>query len=481
VTVRVNNQACALETEVDLPAHATRNFNFVLPSTPLEATAVVSGTLQAGAAGAGILSAASDHDGRVFATLGAPDTGDWTPKLRIDPGAMPTDWRALGSVSVLAVDAALLRDHLEWSTTLTDWMLMGGGLVVAVEQLDPGVDWLETLPLRGPLQTWSTGDEQIEPLGTRPVGLGTLAVAAGDDLRRDARRVFTVAMPRMLRSPSLSAERARAELAPFTRPPYGSLAALLVLFVLLVGPAGWLYWIRRRGRPFVYLAWSMAGALLFSGSIACASLYMGISPLGSARSLRVLDQRAGVELDFHQASVFPPMDATATVRAPSNASVAVVAPGPPTGCRMRVASDVQSFEGLLAVRDGNIVDARWIAPTRGSLEARWDGDVLLVANHLGVDLNRVVVAQGDDRFVIDLLPDGAVAPAQRDQYAEVVDGAGSASVLPLAELSRQFAQGRYSRDWFVADAAPTGNEHPLLAWGLREVGTGAHFILGTLP
>jgi hypothetical protein len=300
----------------------------------------------------------------------------------------------------------------------------------------------------------------------------------------DCRRFLALKRPRFGHSRNLAIDR----LAGIVEPAGWGLFALLGAFSLLVGPAGWLVLVRRRGRPFAYLAAVMGAAAIFSGAVLVADyLKQGISAKGAALSLVIRDQRRDIELGLEHLAIYAPTGFGTTIETEADRAVMI----PMTGYRMmstpssfahETDGDRQRIEGLLPVRQRRMLASRWIRPMQGRILVRGEEGRLLVENHLGRNLDSLLVWHEKKIYRAEKIAAGATAGLAEIDEAEIEKHVPILPFDPLLDHARSLfddvLQGRRGSNRFAGEFERTRRDTRMMEEPFEAVRHNKHLIAG---
>ena len=478
---------CTAVRHVVVPAEEERAVFLYLPPTLADS---VSAVLRSGPHRADItidVTHARESFTRAFGVLGGYEAGapsGWLPLGVID-AYLPDDWRGLSGFAAIGTRHADLLAHEKWRPVLSEWIAMGGVLLVETPA------WMRHDKMFGelPLERRENVEVRDDVAFVVHSGLGAIAYLHP----RTARVIRDHPLYSLgLTTPHVTAHDNRASavsefvsrtLTDVITPPYAGLLTILTLFVLLVGPAGWIYWMRFRRRPFVYLTWTIAGSTLFCGAVIVADILSeGRIPVGSARSVRLVDHRANVELEFEEAAVWPPLRMNNDLAAPVDASLFVArdhVDADQPDCSIDVAQRTQVHTNVLPVRSGRLVGMRRVARPRGRLAITPAGHALQAENHLEEDLESLFVWHDDTLYRFDALERGERATGRKMiDASHLPEVPGGFVTGPAAMVMAEIVSGGRGERRFVAKVSRAGTASRLLASGLRELDAPAHYVAG---
>lgn len=333
---------------------------------------------------------------------------------------MPDDWLGLSGIRLIIVEHEFAaRGELDWKVLL-DWVAMGGVLVIATpkEAASEARPW--------PKAPAFAGEERLTASGSlQRVGFGAIARVTPDriaDLGSDYLSQLSLCSECRWNVADEFANNpqgaARERLGATVRGPDALMFGTLSLFVLLTGPLGWLYFIRRRDRPLRYVAFALCSALLFSGGVLAQDLAVnGWTPKAAVSSVIFIDQRAGVELGFEDAALHAPTLSGTELRGPLGVQLIPSWSRRPD-TELRFEATQQILARGIGVRERGMVAARWLMPQRGRLEVEASGGALFVENQLGVDLQRLVVWHDGAAYQLPELGRGRRAQVTRSAQGE---------------------------------------------------------------
>lgn len=401
---------------------------------------------------------------------------------------MPDDWRGLSGLRVIVVDHAYAASQrLDWKV-LMDWVAMGGLLLIATPS-----DAFHTPPWPG-MPAFAAEPRSTSEAVIHRIGLGEIALVMPQALEQ-----MDAQLPERLdlcdgcrwqlanELPDRLAAIVAKRLEDVVQPPGAAVFLILLAFVVVTGPLGWLRFVRARGQPLRYVAFATASALVFSLAVLTQDLLQnGIALKCEAGSLLLIDQRAGREIGVEEAALYAPSGHGTELRAPLDGELF-----PPRGRRLQsdayewtASRSEQRIERGVPVRQRTFAAARWISRRAGGLEVQMAEGGLEVENQLGVDLRGLSLWSSQRprvRFELAGLrrgerglarpSDAPFAPAARVPPFDAVVGAARSLYYALAD-------GALGADRFVAEAVWTpASSHLVSARGV-SANTTPHVIAG---
>ncbi len=208
--------------------------------------------------------------------------------------------------------------------------------------------------------------------------------------------------------------------------PVNSFLVLISLFVIVIGPLNYFY-LRRRGRLYLLLVTVPVGALLITGGLLVYALVTdGLSVRARIRSISEIDQRSGHSVSYSRQTYYAGYSPSSGLVFPADAAAIPIDFRPQfyrsRGRRTRWGRHQRLSGGSFPSRTTVqylVVESR---PLQGRLEfGERDSDgTLPVVNHLGIEIDRLIVCDADDSiYKAELIGDGRSATlTQASRQAE---------------------------------------------------------------
>ncbi|MEY4575650.1 MAG: hypothetical protein RL701_353, partial [Pseudomonadota bacterium] len=371
-----------------------------------------------------------------------------------------------------------------WRTSfpvLKDWVVAGGLLIIATTQQELAQPSGFDLPLE-----FAQAARETEAGMTQHVGLGAIARVFPERLAlldSEFRNKLGLGenhegqgagytLPAGYSDFEALSRTASERLAKAVHTQVGLQFSLLTCFALLVGPFGYLYFVRRKARPLRYVGFVASAAVCFSLAVIVADVFAnGVHVKASLRSAILIDQRVDRELGFEDAALFDPTGFGVELQplaagqwllplhSTSEPSTGLVLE--PTGERMRIRHAVPP-------REPRWLGVRWLGRASGRLIVAADGGHgIAVENQLGRELRSLTVVHDGVLYTA-----GALARGQRVQlqpYAESEHEHWTAPpvpesplLTPARALIAALQAGALSERHYVAQAAWTAETSSLI-------------------
>jgi len=398
----------------------------------------------------------------------------WAQPMGALAKKLPDSWRGLQRFSMISVNYDTWLKDKNLHEVVGNWVLMGGRLVVIRSPKTDLTQLKDTLPFS------TYGDSN-----TINAGLGQLRVVDANFLEvinnEDAAALQLVAPS----DPSLYvlAEHLAKELLEIGRIPVWTIFVLLIVFTLVVGPIGWRALIKKRARPFLYLASVMGTASVFIVGLITATLISdGIVPISKEHSLHFIDQQKDRELHFVEASVFSPTAYGTHIIVPRSAQLMSLdiqnryylnKP-----LQFSHTGNNQKITGLIDVRRRTIIAARRASKLDHRLLVHKDNGELIIENHLSHDLEKIWVFHAKATYVAQ-----NVARGTRTRLTLTTRRKGRyATDIPIKLLDKatgllaSFEKGKFTDNYFVGKYknVPSG-----FFESVRSLGDVQHIVAGT--
>jgi len=266
--------------------------------------------------------------------------------------------------------------------------------------------------------------------------------------------------------------------------PRWTLFLILLGFALLIGPLGWIYLVKKKGRPFSYLIFVMVAAGVFSGSMLVATfLADGVAPKGIASSLRCLDLRTDTQITMEQVAVFVPTQYDSTIRIPTGGSVLLFPlrtdPHRVWNYTMKVDTAWETLEGIIPVRQRRLIGTRNLSRTQGRLVFTSEENSLRVENHLHGALNALRVWHDGHYYSFGAIDRGEAAIAQPVEAPTPSLSLSFSSQLMTegTTLFNRLRRGELGTRYFIGKFQSADEERFLFS-EFREIGRGQHLVVG---
>ena len=432
--------------------------------------------------------------------------GAWNDMGRIDTAdKMPDHWRGLTGVTAIVVEYDYFLSNHPWKQTLIDWVTMGGILLVTTA--NKPTDDLEPLwkPLPfanafvdfevGALKDFLPSQKHIKEAPHvwskfMPVGLGHIAVIPNSllaNIDTDFLQQIGIQPPSVNEHQTISQKTTdflQQVLPDIGQVPRWTLFLILLGFALLIGPLGWIYLVKKKGRPFSYLIFVMVAAGVFSGSMLVATfLADGVAPKGIASSLRCLDLRTDTQITMEQVAVFVPTQYDSTIRIPTGGSVLLFPlrtdPRRVWNYTMKVDTAWETLEGIIPVRQRRLIGTRNLSRTQGRLVFTSEENSLRVENHLHGALNALRVWQDGHYYSFGAIDRGEAAIAQPVEAPTPSLSLSFSSQLMTegTTLFNRLRRGELGTRYFIGEFQSADKERFLFS-EFRDIGRGQHLVVG---
>jgi len=336
---------------------------------------------------------------------------------RASLGMLPDDWRGYSGLDIIVVEQDVWASTSFNRKAVIDWMAMGG-IALIVDAHPAARDQLRrTLRNAAPFHSLpaqdSAGDKML-------VGMGGAAFVTRQFLMRPNPKFLDQSGLLWGLMGRLSAHRlgGAPQIEGIGELPFWPVLAALILFTLVVGPLGWWYLVKLRGRLLLYYAAAPAASLCAMAlTIGLAVMHEGIRPYATCLAVRCLDQRAQIRIDLAQFGVYAPFSlGTGLTGRPEELPHLFPSPGfyrryDRSASLMPVIEHIGTevrYSGVLPVRTPVWLGHESLAAERRRLVVGVQPDgTLFVENLLGVDLAGLVVHHQGAFARFDRVPDGA--------------------------------------------------------------------------
>jgi hypothetical protein len=318
---------------------------------------------------------------------------------------LPGHWRGLSGVDVMVTRSeTLLSSRLDLGV-IAEWMAMGGVLLV------PDAQAIDRTRLRKRL-------DEISPFSRRYprgllVGMGGVAFVQEEELRQSNSLFFSkvagIPAGRLRAEPSFDDHHRTPEVPFDARPPFWPVLFFLGLFAVGVGPLGWWYLVSRKGMGLLYYVAAPALCAVVMGIVVLADLAReGFRPYLSCRAVRFIDQKAKRRIDLSQFGIYAPvMTGGRLLGQPGE--VPYFIGDSRRGIRyltVRATERGQEYVGALPARRKSWYGRAALEVERRRLVIEREDGRVWVENHLGCDLQEVVLAHEDGFFSVSSLKAG---------------------------------------------------------------------------
>ena len=407
------------------------------------------------------------------------DTEVWQPtrlsKITVASEEMPGDWRAYTGVSAVVVT------HADWASprmpraALMDWMAMGGQLVLVdssdEQQTALREELAKAVPFYEPKNRAESGKRN------EFVGRGAVVFVRRGELRQP--RFLTSAIGYHKHNVSgnyVHPSMLKLELSK--KLPFGITLFFLIVFSTLIGPVGWWYVVRKRKQALVYYMLAPCVSI-------CLALIVvqGVTPRAVCSAVEFIDHRVQKRMTTSRFTVFRPFTLGNTLQGTSGELPLFLGSGKQdydpkesmSSTRLDSVHVSVQRDGDSVVYRGNALPARTethfaftdIRQERRRLDVQLEnGGRIVVENHLGMDLRRLVIRHEGSYGVVDSLADGARATARSISRATALKKASNfyALSLNIAERSKRW-RGIFSTDMqHNAYAAQRDDDYDGLVW-----------------
>lgn len=416
----------------------------------------------------------------------------WTFSGALD-AHMPDDWRGLAGLSAIVVENAYAQARPPDWNVLLDWVAMGGALIVATpasELAEPAPWTASSTPARlafaaPPVETTSGVVQRV--------GLGTVARVLPAELATfDAGFLARIGactscgwnVNSSEATPYANGNSARARLKNAVHGPSWRLFSLLSLFAFAVGPAGWIAFVSRRGRPLRYVAFTLGAAVVASAIVVSDDLIEnGIRARCAATSAIFVDQRTDAEIGVEDVVMYAPTRGSTSLRVPLSVHLLF----PPTSdyretMQVELDAEYMRVQDALPLRQRRVIAARWLRPARKRLEVRAEGGKLWVENQLGHDLSSLVLWHEGAAYRVAKLargervqPEAISAPKARDELPPPGTAPG---IISGYAFVRAIAAGDFGQNRFAARYAWTPAQSMLVPADTLPLPGDDHVIAG---
>lgn len=390
-------------------------------------------------------------------------------------------WRNISGYTMLITEATFLADQPRWHDTLRQWIVQGGILAV-VSESPLKSDFLTQLPLQHHDHPAGQRTQRI-----RRAGLGMVVHLSPNEIRTVDESVMigwglTESLAAGYNGEFYSpySDHQHLRLSGKVGTPYGGLFLVLLLFVVLVGPLGWVRLVRKKAQVLRYMVFVVATSAVFTLGMTGVDMWStGITPFGSGFSIRFIDQGSETELSIQDLDLLAPSRVGADLVVDPETMVLFESD---RYSRSDRGSEEEKMvvRGLLRGRRTRNIGLRWVGKSRGRLLLSQEGDDLTIENHLGAAIDHIYLRHQGVLFEASSVASGAAA-----QLLRAGEATPEAFTVPTANINdtvRHCAStimARHGRTVYLAEmAGPTLRS---LEGGYRPLGEQRHRILGMLP
>lgn len=352
---------------------------------------------------------------------------------------LPDSWLGYSGIDVIIVEHEAWAEPGFDKKPLIDWLAMGGICMLAGAPEEGKADIVRRLAAEAPFFEAPTGQaagegapgkggsaEKTQP-NTHLVGMGGITFVDRTFLAAPHKGVLS---RRSLRTAALNrvSEVQRQKyprIQGVDSPPFWSVLVALLAFAALVGPVGWWYLIKRKGRLLLYYAAApAASACAIMLTIAAAMFHEGVTPYVNCVAVRFVDQRVKKRIDLSQFGVYVPFGfgASLTGTATELPHFLVGSEDYDDGELTLVSKPSgrgRKYEGVLPPRSRVWFGRELIELERRRLVVWQEGEKLFVENHLGCTLKSLVVSHKGKFAHFDRVADGAKAAATLTDRAAI--------------------------------------------------------------
>jgi hypothetical protein len=191
-------------------------------------------------------------------------------------------------------------------------------------------------------------------------------------------------------------------------PPFWVVLLSLTAFSVVVGPLGWWYLVARKKQALLYyVAAPTLCAAVMAVVIVADMMHEGFRPYLSCRAVRFLDQRVKRSIDISQFGLYVPFHSRGNLQgAPGELPHFFAFEHRDSDIRVEPTQNKCIYGGVLPPRQKRWFGRESIRRERRRLYVKEKGGQLVVENHLGCDLQNVVVAHGEKVVHFPELADG---------------------------------------------------------------------------
>ena len=394
-------------------------------------------------------------------------------ELKVDtsgPYALPDDWRGYTGVDLV------IADHRLWETPefafgpLIDWMSMGGITFVVDASASEQRRIMAQIEDRAPFcdeHNWQFSG--VKAAGVRAGAGGAVFVEedwlakSNSNLLRsiglqpglmDSRDEYGRTHSRR-RRPRRSGE-VRPRIEEVGNPPFWVVLLSLTAFSVVVGPLGWWYLVARKKQALLYyVAAPTLCAAVMAVVIVADMMHEGFRPYLSCRAVRFLDQRVKRSIDIAQFGLYVPFHSRGNLQgAPGELPHFFAFEHRDSDIRIEPTQNKCIYRGVLPPRQKRWFGRESIGRERRRLYVKEKGGQLVVENHLGCDLQNVVVAHGGKRVHFSELADGE---KRAGESVSSLQGEGRGKFRDFSRSTILSNYGTLWRRW--SDAYQRGNAY----------------------
>ncbi|MGK0289957.1 MAG: hypothetical protein ACI86H_001412 [bacterium] len=497
-----------LKKEIRVPSKETQSFFFHIPTSTSYANPRLNIIdLDTGVSKQVWVRVYRKYKRFLYAKLGHISTNIHVPRSKwqdfgvINTKDLPNQWHAIAGINVLVTQANILEGNHLWKKTILDWISMGGRLYVLTPSKNSSKFTPEKIFNKIPfLPKKQTG--RFSPFRETkrfPIGNGELIITDStypikEDLKYPYRRGMTAKKPL-----STSIYRLRRYvkkvLVEVGEPPAVLLFVLLTIFAVLVGPVAWRIFVKKKNQPFRYIGIVISSSLLVSCAIFLVDLLAeGITPKVLVHSLQVVDLKSETEIRSDLNFIYRTSSLSgAEIRVP-NQSVYVnyLSRSRSNQGALSIKTDPvwKWLTGSIPVRQRTLIGTHSIHTLKRKLVITKEGNSLVVENHLGRDLKKLVIHHDWEVFSFKNLKKGTRAKAEKETVRRGRDSRLSQHFFlgsknksqQLSHTSHQLAKkivhGNMGSRYFYGQFDSIDKENFILSQSYRELDEGKYEIVG---
>ena len=385
---------------------------------------------------------------------------------RVPLRALPDHWVGYSGADLVVIeyDAWARGDAVR--DPLIQWTTMGGICLVVDAPERARSEIAAALSAKAPLVRQEAPDRIRAGLGNVVfVSREFLTAAHPDFLDKRGLAPALRARQRYRRSESIPKFEAVGQ------PPFWPLLGLLMVFAGTIGPLGWWYLVRKKGRLLTYFvaapAVSVCVVLL---TIVVSVVHEGFRPYLRCVGVRLLDQRVKARIDVSQFGVYAPFTFAALEGDPGELPHFFREEEEYGESRslgnlvLRPAGAKRRYGGMLPIRRMAWYGREQLARERRRLVVWEDEGKILVENHLGCGLEDLLVRHEGTCAALRRLDEGeqaAAEPLSREEFARRVKARrkqwGKLAQGSLLGKAHALGVGRWTAAMLdFSDGAPQG-------------------------
>ncbi len=429
-----------------------------------------------------------DH---IIARLGAIDSAmtvsDWNDAGTLHP-RQSADWRHIAAVDMIVVQAQVLDSETQWHDALGYWVLQGGILVI-VSTNGSSDEFMNSIPFSKEVSTSTsafTGKRKAQA-----VGLGQVIQVPPSAIKKINQKTIK----RWHLEDSLgswydyshhqldweNAPLQNSRLSQTIEVPYGMLFIVLLIFVILIGPLGWVRMVRNRGQVLRYIFVVMVSSTVFTLGMLLVDIFStGITPFGSEVSLRFIDQSSEVEMSIQDLEFYAPTRVGTSLIIPHDTVPLFHKEMYPKSIHQHTATE-DIYDSLLSGRKVKLLGLRRIGASKGRLLlSESEQGALSVENHLGSAIEHLDLWHKGKRYAAMNIEQGAMAKLEinkdtlENKLPAQSGGITKASLEFASRLLQYTKRSRYHAQ--LQSPSLPSLEDPYRAKGKQE-----HVVIGLLP